>query len=225
VSLYVYALLSAPPGGPLPRGLAGERLRVVRCAGLLAAVGRLARPPLIAPRTLRRHDRIVRRLAALTRAVLPVRFGTLVADEAALAERLAPRARELREALALVAGREQMTLRVLGGARRRARPPHVTERGRRPGTRYLASRLVARSRARQAPEVAALRPALAALVRAERVERHDAPPLLVSLYHLVTRGQAPRYRRAVAGGVAGLAVRVEVSGPWPPYAFAPEPLA
>jgi hypothetical protein len=56
------------------------------------------------------------------------------------------------------------------------------------------------------------------------VERHDAPPLLVSLYHLVARGEAARYRRAVTGAAAGLGLQVLVSGPWPPYAFAPEAL-
>ena len=76
------------------------------------------------------------------------------------------------------------------------------------------------------PEIAPLRSALAPLVLAERAERHDRPPLLASVYHLVPRGRSRAYRRAVATARARLgAVRLSVTGPWPPYAFAPEAAA
>jgi len=217
-TLYVYALLRARPRGGVPRGLGGEPVRLVGGAGLLAAVGALPAPPAPTPAALRRHDATVRRLAARAGAVLPVRFGTVVASAADLAARLAPLAPAARRALDTVAGCEQMTLRIFGppDARAEAAGPDL---GRGPGARYLAARL----RARAAPEAAPLRAALAGLVRAERVERHDRPPLLVSLYHLIRRGDARRYRRAVARAAPALdRRRARVSGPWPPYAFGPD---
>src|SRR5262249_60508419 len=88
----------------------------------------------------------------------------------------------LREALALAAGHAQMTLRVYGEAEATAdkRAAEATDGA---GQRYLARRL----RARRAPEVDPLRHALRGLVSAERIERHERPPLLASVYHLVRR--------------------------------------
>src|SRR6266849_1030829 len=84
---------------------------------------------------------------------------------------------ELLEALELVRGREQMTLRVFGEA-----PPA----DRRSGTAYLESL----RRSRSLPELDPLRAALEPLVRAERTEVHRGP-LLASVYHLIDRGRAP----------------------------------
>jgi hypothetical protein len=77
------------------------------------------------------------------------------------------------------------------------------------------------------PEIAWLRPALRRLVAAERAERHDAAaPLLASVHHLIPRGEAAAYLSAVAGASSvERPVRVVASGPWPPYAFAPEGLS
>jgi Gas vesicle synthesis protein GvpL/GvpF len=169
---------------------------------------------------LRGHDATVRRLARGVHAVLPFRFGTVVAGRDELRRLLAPRAAALREALALVAGREQMTLRVFGapGPER----PRV-DRARRPGgpgARYLT----ARAREHAVPEIDPIRPALASFVRAERTERHRTPPLVASVYHLVDRRRGAAYRAALRRAVRGAGgVRLRVTGPWPPYAFAPEP--
>jgi len=77
--------------------------------------------------------------------------------------------------------------------------------------------------AREAPELEPLRPWLEPLVRAERVTRHDTPPLIASVYHLIDRGAGAAYLAAVER-VALAAARVVATGPWPPYAFAPEAL-
>jgi hypothetical protein len=227
-SLYVYALVAGRPRRPVGPGLAGERLRVVALAGLHAVVGAMRRRPRPSPAALRRHDEVVRRLAAGGAGVLPVRFGTLLAGEEDLARVLALRTPELRQTLDLVSGCQQMTLRVYGSpliGPEAAAPAGAARSGMgrdRPGTRYLARRL----RAHQVPELAPLRRALAPVVRAERVERHDRPPLLASVYHLVPRDRTERYLAIVATAgccLPGLTVRT--SGPWPPWAFAPEGVA
>ena len=219
--LYLYALLgTAPPPGRW-RGLRGEPLRFVRVAGLVLAAGPMSRAPGPSLSMLRRHDAVVRRLAGAVPAGLPARFGALVTDRAALAELIGPQAATLRRALAQVAGREQMTLRLYGSARRgevEATVPLPAG----PGTRYLTSRSAATLRA--LPDLARLRRTLAGLVRAERIEPSQTPPLLGSVYHLVDRGQRRAYQRALRRVTCQLAdLRVVPSGPWTPYAFAPEP--
>jgi len=218
--LYVYALLGERIEEP-GVGLAGEPLRLVRAAGLGALAGEVAAPPAAAADALRAHDAVVRRAAARCAAVLPARFGTVVADDDALAAALDARAGVLAGALALVAGREQMTVRVFAepdGVPAGAEPPATGGDGPGPGARHLA----ALARRRSPAWLAALRRALASRVEAERVERHATPPLVASVYHLVARGAADEYRSAVDAARAALEpARVTISGPWPAYAFAP----
>jgi Gas vesicle synthesis protein GvpL/GvpF len=165
---------------------------------------------------------VVRRLAAAVDAILPVRFGTLLDKDETLAEAIASRAPRFREALALVAGREQMTLRVFGEP---APDVAITVSGLGPGAQYLEHRRRRARRDADVPELAPLRPLLAPLVRAEHARRHAMPPLLASVYHLVDRGRSAAYLDAVAAGAAALApTRAAATGPWPPYAFAPEAL-
>lgn len=225
MSQYVYALLADAPRGDAGAGLDAEPLRFVAVGGLLAAVGEMAAPPPVSRTVLLAHDAVVRRLAAAVDAILPVRFGTLLDGEDALAEAIAARAPRLRQALALVSGREQMTLRVFGEAAPPPadREPVASELG--PGARYLEGR---RRQARQAADVAELaplRPRLAPLVRAEHAQRHPTPPLLATVYHLIDRGRGAAYLHEVAEGAGALApARATATGPWPPYAFAPERL-
>jgi hypothetical protein len=220
-SLYLYALLGAAPPRGRWRGLRGEPLRFVRMAGLVLAAGPMSQAPAPSLSTLRRHDAVVRRLAGVVPSVLPARFGSLVTDGAALAALIAPQAAALRRALAQVAGREQMTLRLYGSAHRdlvvaATSPPSG------PGTRYLTSRSAATLRA--LPDLVRLRATLARLIRAERIEPSQTPPLLGSVYHLVDRGQRRAYQRALRSVTCQLVdLRVVPSGPWTPYAFAPEP--
>jgi hypothetical protein len=218
--VYLYALLSGPPTCEIA-GVCAERLRTVAVSGLIALVGDVVDPPVPTAMTLRTQDALLRRVAAELDAVLPVRFGTLVADDAALAEALSLRQPQLVQALGRVAGCEQMTLRVWGDAPM-AVPP-VPEAGSGPGTRYLAGRRHVHEHARRVPELAPLGRQLADLVREERVERHDRPPLLASVQHLVTRGVGSQYVEIVNAARESLRPwRVSVTGPWLPYAFGEE---
>ena len=189
-------------------GARGERVRVLTRGNLEAVCG--DPPPQLSADALRAHEAAVRRIADAAQACLPARFGSCAADEASLSAALAAREAELTEALALVRGREQMTLRVHGTI---AGSPSAAG----PGTRYLE----ARRRSRTLPELEPLRSALSGLIRAERVERHTEPGLLASVYHLIDRGGAQAYRQAVESTpLEGL--RVTLSGPWPAWSFAPE---
>jgi gas vesicle protein GvpL/GvpF len=219
--VYIYALLGEAPGSPPGDGIGGECVRICRSGGLFAAVGDLPSAPVANAERLRAHDAVVRRLTTMADAVLPARFGSILPDDEALSRLVAGRAAELAGALRLVAGREQMTLRVYG-------EPVAGGAGDEPaaatsGAAYLGERLRAERRARAAPEIDWLRPSLATLIAAERVERHHTPPLLASVHHLIPRGRASAYLAALARATGReRPVHVVPSGPWPPYAFAPE---
>jgi hypothetical protein len=201
VSLFnVYALTDAAPAAQ-PRGALGEPIRALATGRVFALAGAVDEPPALTPDSLRAHEAAVRRLAQECVALLPVRFGATL-EKVDLESREA----ELLEALELVRGREQMTLRVYG-------EPKELQRS--SGTAYLESI----RRARALPEIDPLRSALAGLIRAERIEVHGGS-LVASVYHLVDRGRAPEYLRIVSG--APLPVRVAPSGPWPAWSFAPE---
>jgi hypothetical protein len=224
VSRYVYALLAERPRGEAGEGLQSEPLAFLRVEGLLAAVGELPAAPPVTRATRLAHDAVVRRLASSVDAILPVQFGTVVDDEAALAEAITPRMARLHAALARVAGREQMTLRLFGEATGTDHAPSI-DPALGPGARYLDARRRMHGAA-AVPELGPLRQALAPMVRAEHVERHARPPLVASVYHLIDRGRADAYRTAIAETAVALApMRVTASGPWPPYAFARESLS
>ena len=144
--------------------------------------------------------------------------------------------RGLGDALRLVSGREQMTLHLfdydMGGPEMAPHTPPSSRPGGPgslpegtagvgPGARYLAERRRHWRQRERLPELEALRPRLDALVAAERVELRATPPLRASVYHLIERGRSAEYRDAVETNLDLLAgVRVRVSGPWAPYAFA-----
>ncbi len=207
----VYAVLDRPPRR---KDFSGEPVRFVKLGTLAVACGDTGTAPELSEATLRARDRLVRELAASCEAILPARFGSLVADEAELAEKLAPLSAELARALELVRGREQMTLRVFGppvAARERTRATT--------GTEYLAERARAAAASRSVPEIESIRARLAPLVFAERVDRHEGTRLRATVHHLVARGGSAAYLAVIPDTVDGFSLRA--SEPQPPYAFAP----
>jgi hypothetical protein len=230
---YLYAILGAAPAAPLGTGMADEPLRLIACDGLFAAAGEMTAAPALTPDALRGHDRVVRRLATLAEAVLPARFGALADDDDDLCDRIARAPGAVREALAQVAGREQMIVRVYVAATPSANAPRAADAPPTPGdadppsgAAYLVERARVRRAAAELPELAPLRAVFARFVAAERIDRHATPPLLASVYHLLPRGAAADYTAAVEAAAPRLqGVRVTVSGPWAAYAFAPDALA
>lgn len=206
--LYLYAIVKEKPRS-LGTGLGRGKLEIVR-AGKFFVVAQRGSAPQPTTAALRAHDRIVRRIEDRVSALLPFRFGTTADDARHLASLVAPVAKLVGKNLALVRGCAQYTLRVHGDA-----SPRPAARGG-PGTRFLAALV----EARRVPEIEPVLEAIAPFVRASRVERHDRPPLLASVYHLVPRSKAGAYREALTRSAAALDVAIRVTGPFPPYAFA-----
>jgi len=217
----VYAVVRGTPRLGGRRGVAGVAVRVVAAHRVAAIVADATTRPEATLSNVRRHDRVVTAVATRVSALLPARFPTVLADDAALVRALDAHSDALDEALALVDGREQMTLRLYGFAAPAPDvvPARAPDHG--PGARYLSRRLDARRADATAWELGPLRPVLASLVRAERVERHAIPPLVATVYHLVDRGTARAYLDVVRAHARLADVRVRASGPFAPYAFAP----
>ena len=200
--LYLYAVIDEEPAEPL-----GPGLRLIRCGDLLVVAGDAELK--VTPENLAVQDAVVRGLSVT--AVLPIRFGEKVQDEEELCKLLKPRSSDLLAALEKVRGCEQMTLRVFGEP---APLPEPVEEGG-PGTRYLAARRREIERSHSLPEIEPLLDRLRPLVKAERIERKEQGKLLGTVYHLVRREDVPAYKEAMKDH------RVTLSGPFPPYAFAP----
>jgi hypothetical protein len=229
--LRVCAVLRARPP-LLPAGPSGGEIRLLDFGPLVVAAEVEPADLPVSAAALATHDRVVRLLGDQVDAVLPARFGW-IADEATLGTSLEPHRQSLLEALDLTAGREQMTLRLYntGGTDDAGGPPGG---GPPSGTAYLEKKRDEARRRREVREIEPLRVALAGLVRAERAERaerrgpadRDLDRAFASVHHLVDRGRAADYRRVVAAAAPRLVpVRATVSGPWPPYAYAPTDLA
>jgi hypothetical protein len=223
----VYAVVSAPPARLGIAGVAGERLRVVTVDRISAVVGGVRRAPAPAVRNLRRYAVVIDSIASRVPAILPVRFGTTVTDPDELTFILRSRRATLRERLRAVRGRAQMTIRLLesesGDAPLRSRST-VTGRARlrleygaTQGTQYLQRRREIAASARAVPAFDPVRDAVRRYLKDERVEKRDR---IVTINHLVSRASAGRYRDAVERAARDNDVRLIVTGPFPPYAFA-----
>jgi hypothetical protein len=212
--IYVYAVCDRETADPVParRGLGGAALRVAVADGLAALYSRhRTLQPRPSPQAMWTQERTVRALMDRG-AVLPMRFGTQLADEAALVETLTARRDELAAGLDRVRGCVELGLRVV--ADRLAAPPQAAESGR----DYLLERVEEHRRAEQAARD--VHAPLARLACESRVRRRTAAPTLFAAAYLVERDAAPAFRAEVERAAAGLSgVRTVCTGPWPPYGF------
>lgn len=214
---YVFALVDAIPSGHAGKGLSGA-LSIRKLAGAFVVVERRADVPPVEFGSLRKHQDVVARLAARVPAILPARFGTLLEPEH-LEEAVHERDDEIAEAFDLVRNRVQFTWRAARVPRRSAGPDSGLK-SEKPssGTEYL--RRAARA-ANPAPPAAfrVLRSKLSPLIAGQRYQPGTAA-LPEAVYHLVEKTNAGRYATAAAA-VTTSSPALAVTGPFPPFAFAP----
>jgi hypothetical protein len=218
MSLLVYALTAPSTRRLSTKGMTGERLHRIRVGSMQAIVGSVRAAPASTELNLRKYGRTMSALWRGATALLPVRFGTVVRDVAALEHLLEPQEAALRDRLRAVRRRSQMIVRVIPAPTPPQSPhapvspkPQATS-----GADYLRGRLRA---TREVPGFEPVRRAVKAWVREERVENRAG---VGSVYHLVPSGSVTRYRKALEAAASDAELRVLVTGPWPPYAFAGE---
>jgi len=210
--LCVYAIAPRRATRITVRGVAGETLQAIPIGRLEAIVGRVRAVPAPTARNLRRFDRMMSALWRRTPALLPARFGTAARDASDLQAMIHDREQTLRRRLRAVRNRAQMTVRIVQG---NSEPDmaHPTGIEKQSGTQYLRSR----QRAHAVPAFDPLRARVRRWVRDERMEKGGS---VASMYHLIPSGSVDRYRAAIERAAREEGVRMIVSGPWPPYAFA-----
>jgi hypothetical protein len=218
---YVFALVDAIPSGRAGRGLTGA-LSIRKLAGAFALVERRADVPPTEFGSLKKHQEVVGRIASRVPAILPVRFGTLL-ESADLEESVRDRDEEIAEAFDMVRDRVQFTWRRrVRGARRRADGDSKSETPAdlpKSGAEYLRQAARAASPAPPA-SYRALGATLGPLVAARRYQPGTAV-LAEAVYHLVEKKHVRRYL-AAADSLKSSSPALVMSGPWPPFAFAPE---
>jgi Gas vesicle synthesis protein GvpL/GvpF len=162
-----------------------------------------------APDRLREYERTVCRLMERD-AILPARFGSVLADEGAVRGLLRRRHRDLLERVQRVAGAVELALRATWRVGAGMLPAS--------GTSYLRERLELRQSAR---EVASELDPLTALARSSRRTLGSAPDLPVLDAYLVERDRVREFVAMVAQLDDRLDdVELTCTGPWPPYSFA-----
>ena len=212
--IYVLALIES--AARLPDRIGRRRVDAIDVEGITCVFERRRSVPTVSERSLRDQFRAIVALQEWADAILPVRFGALL-DAAELARIVRQRRTMLKRALRRVRGRTQMTVRVFGESavdEREASP--------RSGTAYLQARARA-SRPEVPPTARAIRRAVAPFAADESIERGRGRVRLV-IHHLIARGVVMRYQSRIDRVLAGVgdADTVVVSGPLPPYAFAPD---
>ena len=203
----------------------GRRIEFIKVENVFAAIERRAAPPAVSEAELRSQHDVVNTIFDQTDDLLPVRFGAWI-DKAELSKLVTRQQKSIRDALQLVRGRAQMTIRFLAPSGLHAEDRH-SRRDPETGTEYLRTRRDAQHR--MPDEASALKAAVRDLVVAERVSPGTEGPAglkrarlgqVASMYHLISRDAVAAY------GAATLPFRnatVTISGPWPPFAFAPDP--
>ena len=144
------------------------------------------------------------------RDLLPVRYGTRLEDEAAVARALEERREELAAALDRVRGAVELSVRAAApGA------PELADAG---GFDYLRAR--ARAAAGHDRTAKILHEPLSALARAS-IEGTPHPPELFRAAYLVEHDAVERFTEAVGRlQNANQGLSLLCTGPWPPYSFA-----
>ena len=237
-AVYVYGIIAAADAASVSHtGVEGSPVRTIREGDLAALVSDLAGGALAAAREVRAHWRVLE-AASAEATVLPVRFGTVMEDDAAVREQLlTANAERLQALMKELTGRVQVGVKgnyqqdeLLRGVVA-ASPTVAALRARIEGLSEAASyydrirlgELVAAEVERQREEDAAFaRGRLEPLAVATRAEGPGTPDAAFNLAFLIEHDRLDEFTTAVNGVVEELGDRIAVRyvGPLAPYSFA-----
>jgi hypothetical protein len=216
--IYAYGICEPAVAAPTLycRGLGGATLRTLKRNGLAAVYSRhRSLQPRPIPELVLAHERVVEAMME-GGAVLPLRFGTELEREEALAAVLSGRCDELLRSLERVRGKVELGLRMIP-----ERPSLGSRAVESTGRGYLLARVHAHRRHEQA--IRDVHVPLAALSVASRVREPPSPPAILVATYLVDAERVATFRlRADQLAKRQAEMQVMVTGPWPPYSFATE---
>lgn len=225
---YIYCLTGPAVLSPvLPRGLGGREVYALAYRSIGALVSDMATASLVVDTAnALAHQAVVQAAMQLFPAVIPCRFGMLLADDAQLLALVHQHYAACKAELARLAGKLEVGVQaIFRGSNVEAAPalesPRLTE-----GTRYLLAKKRHSDASRTLRATAegfaqACNAATAPLwtevkVQQRRLERG----LLLSLCYLVPRGQVTAFRHTYEQFRQHAPQRTLLyTGPWPPYSF------
>ena len=187
----------------------GRRIESLEIEGFFAVVERRADAPRVSEEELHRQHSLVLRVSEAVPAVIPARFGSLLA-ESELAAILRQRKELISTTLDHVRGNVQMTLRMPEGDR------SSVESAPGSGRDYLVRRRDELIPGVNSDGEATLRE-LRVFILDER--RKPADRGTVTIYHLINRKDVKDYRDTV---MSAARTGIAVSGPFAAFAFAPD---
>ncbi len=213
--LYMYGVVDVVPAD-LGTGLEAAPLRAIVAGRLAAIVGEHDGAPEADEDGFWEHEAVVERLME-DAVVLPMRFGTTVADDSAVEELLRSRAEEFAELIDEVRGAVELSVRAELPA---AAPPTPVRGGADDttpdGTEYMRERgRLLRYRDRSS-EV--LHESLTALSRRSLLHAGGAGTGFKGAY-LVDGGSVDTFADLVDSLGVEMGVEISCTGPWPPYSF------
>ncbi len=231
--VHVYGVVGASDGPALE----AARVRVIAHRGVAALVGDVEPGELAAARVLREHWRVLEQAGATT-TVLPVRFGTVMADDRAVVDEfLEPAHDDLDAGLAAMEGKVQLTVKgvydeeaLMASIVARSRPiarlraevgalPEAAAYYKRIELGRLVADEVAQARER---DTALVLERLEPLAVAARREPPGTIDDAVNAAFLVERQRVEEFTGAVyaLGRTLGGRIHLRYVGPLPPYSFA-----
>lgn len=223
--LYLYAFTDSP-GVPPPAtpGLEDAPLQHVAHRDIAAVVSPISTAQIQPTEVnLWQHEEAVEALMA-DRALLPVRFGTVLAGQAAMQSVLATHYDNFKASLARVRGHVELSVRVMWDSDE-VQAPAADRSQPADGRSYLMARLEAQReeenwRQRATALATELHAPLAQLATASTQRALVTPRMLLTGAYLVERDRMEVFRQKVAASnAAHPALQFLCTGPWPPYNF------
>ncbi|MFF0813753.1 GvpL/GvpF family gas vesicle protein [Rhodococcus sp. NPDC003318] len=243
--VWVYAVTASPrEPATLPVGVAGEPVRTVNSEGLIAFVGTVGLDEFGTAAlhrhledldwlevVARAHDAVVAAVAHGT-ATIPLRLATVCSDDNRVLTLLEQHRAEFDAALRRVAGRAEWGVRAYADPDRQSAEDDESGAAGGPGARYLARRrhaLTAREAFAQAVagDADEVHTVLMRVAAAARRQPPTSPVLTgtrewmpLNGTYLVDEERTAEFTDAVTDSDrAHDRLRLELSGPWPPYSF------
>lgn len=232
IVLYVYGIVDAPrfdtgtllghgdePVFPLPSGTIAAAASTVAATPIPPSIGNVWRHERVLEALMKRH------------AVLPVRFGTVLAAADGLLSLLEKRGDAFGRDLHVIRGKVEIALRLSSSSSDRDPIPSLKSAPRRPmrpGTAYLLARLDRQRRGESMHGWArdaqlAIRSCLDPLSVDGRWEPARDPALPIKASYLVRRDRMGVFVEAMEGIARRRPdIRIAYTGPWPPYSFVTE---
>jgi gas vesicle protein GvpL/GvpF len=219
LTLLLYAITDRGDPWEAPcAGVEGQAVQVIVGNGLSALVSRHDTVPNLDPIAAWTYERVIE-VAMADAAVLPARFGSLLADGGATEQMLRDRSVALTQTLDRIRGRAELSVRAMWTAAHGGSEPPPADAA--TGAAYMRARVEPERRARDVRR--RISAALEPLAQATRYRRLLEPLTPVTAAFLVDRATIAEFvRRAEQLDRELVEADLICTGPWPAYSFVGE---